>query len=234
MLTDRKLAVFIDVDNANMTADNFQTALDELTKRGTIVYGKVYGLSERKHKEIITKANDLAFDLATVMRIKKRGSKPVDTRIFIDALDVVYSYPNVDAVAVLTGIGDLVPLYSKLRALDIKVLALGNADEQSLHFVDEILDLGLPAEEKPKKEKPVTEPSSVPTEEVASEPQKEVASVGAEPETEEPIAEETHEENLDEKEILDQIEKLKSSAQPVSDETVQLMDQLKKLIEEDL
>ncbi len=224
MLTDRKLAVFIDVDNANMTAENFQTALDELTRRGTIVYGKVYGLSERKHKEIITKANDLAFDLASVMRIKKRGSKPVDTRIFIDAMDVVYSYPNVDAIVVLTGTGDLVPLYSKMRALDIKVLALGNADEQSLHFVDEVLDLGILGEEKPKTEKPAAK-AAAPAAEVVSKPQAKA---------EEPASEETHAENLDEKEILDQIEKLKSSAKPVSDETVQLMDQLKKLIEEDL
>ena len=96
-----------------------------------------------RHKEIINDINKFGFDMAPVMRVKKRGSKVFDNRILIDVMDEVLSNGNIDAVCIVAARADMVPLYSRLHKLGVKIVALDNVDDESLAFVDEVLDIGL-------------------------------------------------------------------------------------------
>lgn len=155
MLRDRKIAVFIDVDNCPLQFINYETALNEIAQMGEIVCAKVYGINERKHKEILAHATNLGFDTLLGMRVKKRGAKIFDNRITADVLEAVFTMPSIDAVAIIAAPSDMVYLYRMLHKYDVAVIAYDNGDEFSSNLIDEKLDIGivelLPA---PKKSAP--------------------------------------------------------------------------------
>ncbi len=142
MENDKNIALFIDLDNCNINTTYFENAVEELKLRGNIVYGKVYGVSDRKHVAIISRANSYGFDTTTPMRVKKRGSKVFDPRIFVDVMETVYTQ-NVNTVCVIAAPADMVYLYSKLHRKGISVIALDNADEESREFIDDVIDIGI-------------------------------------------------------------------------------------------
>jgi Protein of unknown function DUF88. len=130
----KKIALFVDVDNTVISAEQFECILDEINKSGSIVYGKVYGAIDRKNKEIIEKVTNLGFDMAPLMRIKKRGSKVFDNRIFVDVMEMVVANEKIDSVAVVCYPADMVPLFAKLREYGIEIMALPNLDKEKLIF----------------------------------------------------------------------------------------------------
>ena len=81
MLKELNIALFADADNCGLEYSHFDNTLFQLNEMGNVVYGKIYGVSDRKHKEIINDINKFGFDMAPVMRVKKRGSKVFDNRI---------------------------------------------------------------------------------------------------------------------------------------------------------
>ena len=89
MLKELNIALFADADNCGLEYSHFDNTLFQLNEMGNVVYGKIYGVSDRKHKEIINDINKFGFDMAPVMRVKKRGSKVFDNRILIDVMDEV-------------------------------------------------------------------------------------------------------------------------------------------------
>ena len=151
MLNDKNIALFIDADNCNLDFCRYDNAVTACKKAGNIIYGKIYGLSDRKHKEIINSANDNGFDTANVMRVKKRGSNTYDDRITVDVLDTVMSYDAVDAVCIVAAPHDMVYLFSKLHALGVSVMAVDTFDEQSLAFADEVFSIGAETPKPVKK-----------------------------------------------------------------------------------
>ena len=142
MLQNKTIAVFIDVDNCALSFDNYKNALDQVASMGKIVSCKLYGVSDRRHREIIADANDNGYDMAFAMRIKKRNTKVFDNRVLVDVVEKVVSNPQIDAVAIVTAPADMVYLYRFLQKREVAVIALDNADEDSVKLVDEILDLG--------------------------------------------------------------------------------------------
>ena len=151
MLRDRNIAFFIDVDNMGLTSQQYANVIEQLNAMGTVLSGKIYGAGERKHKEIYADADLKGYTMARPMRVKRRGRKDFDARIFVDAVDAVAHVPAIDAVCIVAQPTDLVHLYSYLRSHGIKIIALDNADEPSNAFVDEVIDLGVVYEIKPPK-----------------------------------------------------------------------------------
>ena len=49
----RKIALFIDIDNTALTVEQFDNVIDQIFNSGSVLYGKIYGAVDRKHKEII-------------------------------------------------------------------------------------------------------------------------------------------------------------------------------------
>lgn len=162
MLTDRNIAFFLDVDGLRLKTEHYEEALNQLENMGTILYGKIYGCGERKHKAICHDADMKGYRLERVKRVKRRGRREFDNRIFVDVVDVVCSTPAIDTVCIVSQPCDMVYLYSYLRGRGIKIIALDNVDDPSHAFIDEIMDLGLiyeiklPREKKPHEERPRT------------------------------------------------------------------------------
>ena len=107
MLKELNIALFADADNCGLEYSHFDNTLFQLNEMGNVVYGKIYGVSDRKHKEIINDINKFGFDMAPVMRVKKRGSKVFDNRILIDVMDEVLSNGNIDAVCIVAARADM-------------------------------------------------------------------------------------------------------------------------------
>lgn len=142
MLRDRNIAFFIDVDNASLTGDNYGNVIQQLSEMGNILFGKIYGAGDRKHREIFVDAELHGYKIERAMRVKRRGRKDFDNRIFIDVVDAVNKTPAIDAVCIVAMPTDMVYLYSYLRSRGIKIIALDNSDEASCSFIDEVIDLG--------------------------------------------------------------------------------------------
>ena len=162
MLQERNIAFFIDVDNCGLSSEDYAGVLAQLSTQGNILYGKVYGAGERKHKEIYADARDKGYIMERPMRVKRRGRKDFDPRIFVDVVDAVSKTPAIDAVCIIAQPTDLVYLYSYLRSRGIKIIALDNADEASCAFVDEVIDTGMVVELKMPKAKPAAKPEAKP------------------------------------------------------------------------
>ena len=155
MLRDRNISFFIDVDNVGLKSDNYVNVMEQLNGMGVILSGKIYGAGERKHKEIYADAELHGYRIERPMRVKRRGKKEFDPRIYVDVVDAVARTPAIDAVCVIAQPADMVYLYSYLRSRGIKVIALDNADDASCAFIDEVIDLGIVLELKlPKQTAP--------------------------------------------------------------------------------
>ena len=153
MLRNKKIAFFIDVDNVVLKSEQYIGIVEQLNAMGKILYGKIYGAGERKHKEIYADAAAHNYDTDRQMRVKRRGRKDFDNRIFVDVVDAVAKAPSLDAVCIVAQPTDMVYLYSYLRRRGISVVALDNVDEQSREFIDEFISLGV-VEDTPPKSKP--------------------------------------------------------------------------------
>ena len=178
MLQNKKIAFFIDVDNLVLTSEHYANIMEQLNAMGKILYGKIYGAGERKHKEIYADAAAHNYDTDRQMRVKRRGKRDFDSRIFVDVVDAVAKAPTLDAVCIAAQPTDMVYLYSYLRRRGISVIALDNVDDTSREFIDEFIELGKVEEiklpqAKPKKAAPA--PKAAPKAEPAPAPKAEPA-----------------------------------------------------------
>lgn len=160
MLRNKRIAAFIDVDNAVLEMTHYENVLSQLEEMGEIVCATVYGASDKKHKKIIEHAMDNGFALQFPSRTRRRVKKVFDNRIWVDVATTVAQNRNIDAVAIVSAPADMVYLYGNLRRLGISVIACDNCDENSMALVDATLDLGkvekikLPKKTAPKKAAP--------------------------------------------------------------------------------
>ena len=143
MQNEKNIALFIDVDNCGLNTETFNNAIEEVKERGRLVYGKVYGLSDRRHNAIIGIANSMGFDTATVMRNKRRGRRDFDQRMFIDVMETVFNYSHIDAVCIISASAEMVYFYSKLHQLGVEVIALDNVDDEAVALIDDVIDIGI-------------------------------------------------------------------------------------------
>ena len=210
MLRDKKIALFIDVDNLGLNIDHYESVLDQLGKMGEIVFGAVYGAGERKHRKIIEHAELNGFVVRRVARTKRRGRKNFDNRIVVDAVDAVLSNRAIDTVCILAQPTDMVYLYGYLRNKGMAIVAAdNNRDEASRNFVNEFVDLGAIEVLKVAPKKKATAPKTVTTEAPAA-PVQETAA------TEEPtIAEQADQTDA----LLREIERLRSTTAQFAPET---------------
>ena len=140
----------------------------------------------------------------------------------------------------------MVPLYSRLHKLGVKIVALDNVDDESLAFVDEVLDIGLV--DVIKLPKPAPHAAAPETTEKAEETAPDVQNENVQNEVETNVAPAEVEDNGlseaqsaqsvvsakpdEDAEILKQIEEVKAQQTPVSNDDEQLLDEIKKLLEE--
>ncbi|MDD3831830.1 MAG: NYN domain-containing protein [Clostridia bacterium] len=202
MQGERKISLYIDIDNLKIGYNEYDDAIKQLEMAGDILHCKVYGVSDRRHKEIISSIMDRGYDMAPVMR--KRRPKQFDYRIIVDVMEDVLQNNNINTVVIIACPTDLVWLYSKLNSYNIKVIALDNNDEENRNLVDEVIHLGLhepdPAPKKapepvkpakavppPKKAKTPVAPTKTEPQVAATEELQTIKEVAERPNTEENI-----------------------------------------------
>jgi len=154
----KQIAFYIDVDNCDITYDSFIHANLALQEKGEIIVAKVYGVSERKNKDIFDEIARRGYEVAPPMRIKKRGQKTFDNRIIIDVMEDVLQNTNIEAVAIIAPPADMVYLYRRLQSYNIAIYALDNNDEESSRLVDDFLDAGIVDVIKPLPKKKAAKP----------------------------------------------------------------------------
>ena len=114
-MEDKHIAVLVDVDNVDVSLDNFHEILKVLKKQGTVDYVKLYGYNERKHTNWGDTISYLGIETCTTMRFRKRNKSQLDLRMVVDALNINYTEPNINTFCIVAGKGDLVPLLATLR-----------------------------------------------------------------------------------------------------------------------
>lgn len=155
MLRDRKIAVFIDVDNSALDNDRYARIMNQIRAMGEIVCASVYNASERKHKLVIEDARQHGYALVVPASGRRRSRKAFDSRIYVDVATLVARNMLVDTVAIISApTTDLLYLFSHLRRLGLQIIAGNDLDEQSAALVSERLDLGHP--------RPVLKPAARP------------------------------------------------------------------------
>lgn len=213
MQKDRTIALFIDVDNGALNFSQYESIINQVSEQGEILYGKLYGVSDRKHKEIVAHADQLGFDVALAMRIKKRGAKALDTRLIVDVVETAAINAGVDTIAVVAGQGDLVYLYRHLKEYSLEVIGTDNGDEASTAMLDMVLALDevapKAAPKKPVAKKPAVAPKAEPK--AQAKPAEKPAQPKAEPKANADVVDETEE-------LLKQIEKMRADVPETQEE----------------
>lgn len=233
-----RIALFIDVDNMALNKQHVDDVINRLEEDGEIVFARLYGVTDRRHRDIICEAVARGFEIVPPINPQKRGSSKVfDNRILVDLCELVFTNTSIDAVAIVANPANLVHLFSKLKKEDIFIYACDTLDSDSLHFADEVLHVAyqLVSPAKPMQKK---RPESVkeeaqkvePSAEEENEPEEEV--VKAEEQAEEQAAEQKDESSNDAGlfEQMQQLQDVEPSAD--DDEDAELMNKIKKLLDE--
>lgn len=205
MLTNKKIALFMDVDNVAIDKEEYQSALYQLGEMGEVLYGKIYGITDRKNKEISNSVLSKGYEVSPPLRVKKRGSKVFDYRIIVDIMEKVLQNNTVDTVALFAAPTDLTWLYAKLRAYGINIIALDNNDEENSALVHQLIDIGIVEKLKPLKKAPAT--SSEPKERPQAKSQEK-------PEQKAQKEEPKEEEDMQTAPLMDTINKILAEAEP--------------------
>ncbi len=125
-----QIAVFFDFENVATSAEanfgNFDVTavIDLLRSRGRLLIKRAYadwGRFQRYRRPMLENGIDL-FQLYSVgMQQKNRA----DVRLAIDAVEVVFTRPNIDIYAVISGDSDFTELIHKLRDYGKYTIGIG-------------------------------------------------------------------------------------------------------------
>ena len=156
------MAVFADFENVAIGADQAKYAkfdinkvLERILVKGNIVVRKAYCDWNRynKFKRGMHEAN---FELIDIPHLSQSGKNSADIRMVVDALDLCYTKPHIDAFVIVSGDSDFSPLVSKLRENNKIVIGVGVKQSTSDLFVancDEFIFYDDLVRKKPKQKK---------------------------------------------------------------------------------
>lgn len=139
--TGQKIAMFVDIDNTNVSPTNLLEVLSHLGQMGTVVFTKIYGYSDDKVERFEEFITEHRFETVGRMRFKQDGVSVVDTRLVVDVIRLT-EVNKFDLVFIWAGRGDLVPLFSYLKEVGVKTatIDLEHIDSQN-RFVDSRIKL---------------------------------------------------------------------------------------------
>ena len=242
MVNQKRIALFVDIDNMPLNKKHVDNIITQLEKDGEVVYAKIYGVTDRRHREIICDAVARGFETVPPVYPTRRGSTKVfDIRILVDLCELIATNKSIDGVAIVANPAHQVYLFSRLKRNGIKIFACDNLDSDSAKFVDEVLSFGYndpnstaKAKKAPKQDASVDVVEAQPVEQqVAEQPacdvEQEVASAVTEPVVEEqPIIDEVVADEVAEEQPVEQVEE----QQPVEEELVEEQPVEEQIVEE--
>lgn len=140
-MKENKIALLIDIDNVKISGEAFNELYEELKKRGDVVYCKFYGYNDRKHLYLSDLIFKFGYETAPFMRFKKRFSQ-LDNRMFVDAVKLNYTKPEINTYCIVAGDGDLIPLLVELKSSGRYLIDINTPyQEINAHMFDEHIEL---------------------------------------------------------------------------------------------
>ncbi|MDH4036303.1 MAG: NYN domain-containing protein [Candidatus Krumholzibacteria bacterium] len=125
------IAVFCDFENIAIGVresryDEFDIGrvLERLLLKGSIVVKKAYCDWDR-YKDFKKAMHEAAFELIEIPHVRQSGKNSADIRMVVDALDLCYTKPHVNAFVIMSGDSDFSSLVTKLRENDKTVVGVG-------------------------------------------------------------------------------------------------------------
>jgi hypothetical protein len=136
-------ALLVDVDNVAMDAVIFESIINQVSILGDIVYGKVYGYSDRKHSKLNALISKNGFNVTNTMRLKKRGKSELDLRLVIDAVKLACENQSINGFCLVAGSGDLIPLISMLRSMGKAVVGGFAERDENSEMCDRLINVRM-------------------------------------------------------------------------------------------
>lgn len=125
------MALFCDFENIALGAQDAKYAqfdisrvLERLLLKGSIVVKKAY-CDWGRYKDFKVGMHEASFELIDIPHVRQSGKNSADIRMVVDALDLCYTKPHVDAFVIISGDSDFSPLVSKLRENNKIVIGVG-------------------------------------------------------------------------------------------------------------
>jgi uncharacterized protein (TIGR00288 family) len=119
---DRKFAVFVDGDN--IRAEDYTPAIKEISSTyGDVLVKRVYG--DWTTPNMKAWQETLVNEPATPFQQFRAGKNATDTRIIMDAIEVMHSKPNINAFCIVSTDTDFYGLAMRLREHGKYVLGMG-------------------------------------------------------------------------------------------------------------
>jgi uncharacterized protein (TIGR00288 family) len=116
--------VAIGVRDAQYSDFDIQKVLDRLLIKGDIVVKRSY-CDWARYKDFKRGMHEAAFELIEIPHVSQSGKNSADIRMVVDAMDLCYTKPHVDAFVIISGDSDFSPLVSKLKENNKTVIGVG-------------------------------------------------------------------------------------------------------------
>ncbi len=141
-LAERKIAVFIDMDNVVLGARDAKFArfeiglvLDRLVEKGDLVVKRAY--ADWTHHPAYKRAlHEAAVELIDIPESRMTGKNSADIKMVVDALELAFTKTHIDTFALVSGDSDFSPLVSKLRENDKHIIGIGVKNSSSRLLID--------------------------------------------------------------------------------------------------
>jgi len=135
------MAVFCDFENiaigtreAKYERFDVEKVLERLLLKGNIVVKKAY-CDWSRYEAFKKPMHEAAFELIEIPHVRQSGKNSADIRMVVDALDLCYTKPHMDAFVIISGDSDFSPLVSKLRENNKTVIGMGVKNSTSDLFI---------------------------------------------------------------------------------------------------
>jgi len=139
---DRKIAVFIDMDNVVLGARDakFQRfeiglVLERLVEKGDLVVKRAYA-DWTNHPAYKRALHEAAVELIDIPESRMTGKNSADIKMVVDALELAFTKTHIDTFALVSGDSDFSPLVSKLRENNKHIIGIGVKNSSSRLLID--------------------------------------------------------------------------------------------------
>ena len=122
--------VALGVKDAKYPKFDIGPVIEQLLLKGSIVVKKAY-CDWGRYREYRPPMHEASFELIEIPHVRQSGKNSADIRMVVDALDLCYTKPHVDAFVVVSGDSDFSPLVSKLRENNKVVIGVGVKNSSS-------------------------------------------------------------------------------------------------------
>ncbi|MEM7305307.1 MAG: NYN domain-containing protein [Planctomycetota bacterium] len=136
------IAAFFDLENvaigvrdADFAAFQVELVLERLIEKGNVVVKKAY--ADWSHWSAYKRPfHEAAIEMVDMPATKLAGKNSADIKMVVDAMELCFTKPHIDAFALVTGDSDFSPLVSKLRENGKHTIGVGVKNSASHLLID--------------------------------------------------------------------------------------------------